>query len=228
MAMTQQLDKPIARKTEMLNEQEEKQKHMALFQCRQKIKEKNLDMQLVECDFKVDSKVITFYFTAEKRIDFRELVKELAGIYRKRIILRQIGARDRSKMLDGIGVCGRRLCCSSWITDFKTVTMQAAREQHLAANPARLTGVCGRLKCCLMYERDFYNEATKKFPQLAKPVETEKGRGFIDSIDVIKETVSVRYDNSNREDFALEHFKSFSYNCSKNCHAKPANPQDSL
>jgi len=189
----------------------------ALETCRQKVVVHNLQMKVADCEYQLDGNKITFYFTAEKRIDFRELVKDLAGVYHTRIELRQIGVRDEAKRLDGYGVCGRRLCCSSWISEFGPITTQAAKEQGLQLNPNKLAGVCGRLKCCLMYERDFYNEAIAQFPDLAKPIKTEKGEGLILKIDIFKDTFTVKYQSGEVEVLPLAVSKEKVYKCQNDC-----------
>ncbi|NIR52805.1 hypothetical protein GWO43_29700 [candidate division KSB1 bacterium] len=185
--------------------------------CKEKIAKHKLKMKLVDCEFQFDKKKITFHFTADKRVDFRKLVKDVAGIYRTRIEFRQIGARDESRRLGGYGVCGRKLCCSAWIKDFKPITTQAAKDQNLSLNPSKLAGVCGRLKCCLMYERDFYNEAIKKFPQLAKPIATDKGEGIVSNIDIFNEKILVLYPDDSTETFSLQYLQENVYKCEHDC-----------
>lgn len=185
--------------------------------CRQKIVVHNLEMKLVDCEYQLDGGKMTFYFTAEKRVDFRELVKDLASEYRTRIELRQIGVRDEAKRLGGYGVCGLKLCCSSWISEFAPITTQAAKEQNLPLNPNKLAGVCGRLKCCLMYERDFYNQAIAQFPELAKPITTEKGTGTITKIDIFHDTLTVKYANGEAEVLLLALVKDKIYKCENDC-----------
>lgn len=185
--------------------------------CKEKIAKNKLNMKLIDCEFQFDRKKITFHFTSEKRVDFRKLVKEMAGIYKTRIEFRQIGARDEARRLGGFGVCGRKLCCFNWIIDFKPITTQAAKDQNLSLNPSKLAGVCGRLKCCLMYERDFYNEAIKKFPQLAKPITTEKGEGIVSNIDIFNERVLVLYPDDTTETHSLEYLKTKLDQCENDC-----------
>ncbi|MFQ6113243.1 MAG: stage 0 sporulation family protein [bacterium] len=189
----------------------------ALEKCKQKLQDHPLDIKLVDCEFQFDGKKITFYFTSEKRVDFRELVKDLANVYKTRIEMRQIGVRDEAKRMGGYGVCGRFLCCTSWIKDFAPITTRAAKDQNLPMNPSKLAGLCGRLKCCLMYERDFYNQAIAKFPELAKPVTTEKGEGVVWSIDIFEEAVVVKYADETKETFPLEYIKSNFYECEHEC-----------
>lgn len=194
--------------------------------CRQKIVVHNLDMKLVDCEYQLDGSKITFYFTAEKRVDFRELVKDLASEYRTRIELRQIGVRDEAKRLGGYGVCGRKLCCSSWISEFAPITTQAAKEQNLPLNPNKLAGVCGRLKCCLMYERDFYNQAIAQFPGLAKEITTEKGTGTITKIDIFHDTLTVKYPNNEVEVLMLALVKDRIYKCENDCGHERGNMEE--
>jgi cell fate regulator YaaT (PSP1 superfamily) len=189
----------------------------ALELCREKVKHHGLLMKVADCEYQLDGNKITFYFTAEKRVDFRELVKDLAAVYHTRIELRQIGVRDEAKRLGGYGVCGRKLCCSSWIQEFAPITTQAAKEQNLPLNPSKLAGVCGRLKCCLMYERDFYNQAIAQFPELAKPITTEKGEGLITKIDIFKDTFTVKYQSGEVEVLPLAVAKEKVYKCQNDC-----------
>jgi cell fate regulator YaaT (PSP1 superfamily) len=189
----------------------------ALELCRQKVAQHGLMMKVSDCEYQLDGNKITFYFTAEKRVDFRELVKDLAAVYHTRIELRQIGVRDEAKRMGGYGVCGRKLCCSSWIQDFAPITTQAAKEQNLPLNPNKLAGVCGRLKCCLMYERDFYNQAIAQFPELAKPIKTEKGEGLITKIDIFKDTFTVKYLSGEVEVLPLAVSKEKAYKCQNDC-----------
>ncbi len=189
----------------------------ALELCRQKVDLHKLVMKVADCEYQLDGNKITFYFTAEKRVDFRELVKDLAAVYHTRIELRQIGVRDEAKRMGGYGVCGRRLCCSAWIDEFAPITTQAAKEQNLPLNPNKLAGVCGRLKCCLMYERDFYNQAIAQFPDLAKPIKTEKGEGLILKIDIFKDTFTVKYQSGEVEVLPLAVSKEKVYKCENDC-----------
>ncbi|MBN1349973.1 stage 0 sporulation family protein [candidate division KSB1 bacterium] len=194
--------KPNARDLVRLSENRQKEEE-GFVVCREKIKKSGLPMKLVDVEFQFDGNKITFYFTAEKRVDFRELVKDLAGHYRVRIELRQIGVRDEAKRISGYGVCGRRLCCSTWLSEFEPITTQCAKEQNLPLNPQKLSGVCGRLMCCLSYERCFYIEELKKYPEVNTPVNTPKGTGFVDKIDVFKEEVYLKYPSSELIKFTL-------------------------
>lgn len=197
--------------------QNRKREREAFETCRRKVKKLGLGMRLVDCEFQLDGRKITIFFTADKRIDFRKLVKIMAGKYKTRIEFRQIGAREGSRRLGGYGVCGRTLCCSSWISEFSPVTTQAAKEQNLPLNASKLAGVCGRLKCCLMFERDFYNQAIAEYPQLAKSIVTEKGDGIVDNIDIFNEEVTIKYPDDSTETYSLDYIKSRVYQCENGC-----------
>jgi cell fate regulator YaaT (PSP1 superfamily) len=160
--------------------------------CLGRIESRKLEMKLVDVEMQFDGNKITFYFTAEKRIDFRDLVKDLASTFKTRIELRQIGVRDEAKRLDGVGPCGRRLCCSSFLRDFAPVTLRMARDQQLALSPNKISGVCGRLMCCLAYERDEYVEALRGFPRLGARVKTASVEGKVTKADVFSRTVTIR------------------------------------
>ena len=148
--------------------------------CLKKIKEHGLDMTLTDVEYKFDNSKILFYFTADGRIDFRDLVKDLAAIYKTRIELRQIGVRDEVKRIGGNGVCGRELCCCTFLSDFETVSIKMAKEQNLSLNPSKISGNCGRLMCCLKYENDVYEEKAKRLPKVGAIVKTEDGEGVVD------------------------------------------------
>ncbi|MCS7083105.1 MAG: Signal peptidase-like protein [Bacteroidetes bacterium] len=164
--------------------------------CRRYIERLNLGMKLVDAEWQFDGKKLTFYFTAERRVDFRQLVRELAAEFRTRIELRQIGVRDEAARLGGIGSCGRELCCSTWLQEFKHVSTQAARVQNLPLNPAKLSGQCGRLKCCLNYELEQYLEALAQYPSLGTRLLTQRGEGVIEKIDIFQERLWVHYPES--------------------------------
>lgn len=170
-----------------------RRKEKEMFQvCLKKIKEHKLDMTLTDVEYKFDNSKILFYFTADGRIDFRELVKDLAAIYKTRIELRQIGVRDEVKRIGGNGICGRELCCCSFLSDFETVSIKMAKEQNMSLNPSKISGNCGRLMCCLKYENDVYEEKLKKLPNIGAIVATEEGEGEVDSIETLKERVRVK------------------------------------
>ena len=160
--------------------------------CLKKIKEHKLDMTLTDVEYKFDNSKILFYFTADGRIDFRELVKDLAAIYKTRIELRQIGVRDEVKRIGGNGVCGRELCCCSFLSDFETVSIKMAKEQNMSLNPSKISGNCGRLMCCLKYESDVYEEKLENLPNIGAIVDTEEGEGEVDAIETLKERVRVK------------------------------------
>ena len=160
--------------------------------CEKKIKEHKLDMQLTDVEYKFDDSKILFYFAAEGRIDFRDLVKDLAAIYKTRIELRQIGVRDEVKRIGGNGVCGRELCCCSFLSDFETVSIKMAKEQNISLNPSKISGNCGRLMCCLKYESEVYEDKLKRLPSIGAIVKTEDGEGEVDLIETLKEKVRVK------------------------------------
>jgi len=163
----------------------------ALVQCAQQVAQHQLPMKLVEAEYTFDGSRLTFYFTADERVDFRALVRDLAATFRTRIELRQIGARDQAKLQGGVGPCGKTLCCSSWITEFGVVSIKMAKEQNLPLNPSKISGVCGRLLCCLAYENDNYIQAKLFMPQVGTMLDTPSGMGRVVSINVPKESVEV-------------------------------------
>ena len=163
----------------------------ALVQCAKHVAQHALPMKLVEAEYAFDGSRLTFYFTADERVDFRALVRDLAATFRTRIELRQIGARDQAKLLGGLGPCGKTLCCSSWITDFGVISIKMAKEQNLPLNPAKISGVCGRLLCCLSYENDNYVQARQQMPQIGAKLETPSGSGRVIAINVPKNAVEV-------------------------------------
>src|SRR6516165_10468210 len=163
----------------------------ALVQCAQQVQQHNLPMKLVESEYTFDGSRLTFYFTADERVDFRALVRDLAATFRTRIELRQIGARDQAKLQGGLGPCGKTLCCSSWITEFGIVSIKMAKEQGLPLNPSKISGVCGRLMCCLAYENDNYIQAKQQMPQIGTMLSTPSGPGKVVSINVPQNSVEV-------------------------------------
>jgi len=165
-------------------------------ECLKFIEKHQLRMKLVDVEYQFDCNKITFFFTAEKRVDFRELVKDLAATYRTRIELRQIGVRDEAKRRDGYGICGKRQCCSNWLVDFSTITTQMARRQNLALNPQKLSGNCGRLLCCLKYEMDFYNDVMPQYPPVGVRCLTKYGAGIITKVDIFKEEICILLDDA--------------------------------
>ena len=160
--------------------------------CCQKIIQHKLDMKLIDVEFTFDGSTALFYFTADGRIDFRELVKDLAGIFRTRIELRQIGVRDESKMVGGLGMCGRAFCCSTFLGDFQPVSIKMAKEQGLSLNPVKISGTCGRLMCCLKYEQNAYEHLLKTTPKQGAIVETAEGRGVVTEVNLLTGRLKVR------------------------------------
>ncbi|MFA6635971.1 MAG: stage 0 sporulation family protein [Candidatus Omnitrophota bacterium] len=159
--------------------------------CEKKVAERGLSMKLVDAEYSFDRAKIIFYFTSESRVDFRDLVKDLASIFRVRIELRQIGVRDEAKMLGGIGPCGRKLCCISFLKDFNPVTIKMAKVQNLSLKPSKISGICGRLMCCLGYEHECYKECSKCLPKIGKEIRTPQGKGRVISTSPLKGTVTV-------------------------------------
>jgi len=175
--------------------------------CQKKIGEHKLDMKLVSVEYTFDNSKILFYFTANGRVDFRSLVKDLASVFKTRIELRQIGVRDEAKMLGGLGPCGRPVCCGAFLGDFQPVSIKMAKEQNLSLNPTKISGVCGRLMCCLKYEQDNYEQTRKRMPKVGKEVVTPDGNGVVWDLNIIKETVRVRIqkgDNSELKDYPVD------------------------
>ena len=159
-----------------------------------KIEEHKLSMKAIDVEYTFDGSKILFYFTAESRVDFREIVKDLASIYRTRIELRQIGVRDEAKMLGGLGICGRPFCCSSFLGEFQPVSIKMAKEQSLSLNPTKISGTCGRLMCCLKYEQDCYEELMKITPKIDAYVETAEGKGVVVETNILTGVIKVRLD----------------------------------
>ena len=162
--------------------------------CRQKIEDHKLEMRLVDAEYTFDNSKLLFYFTAESRVDFRELVKDLASVFRTRIELRQIGIRDEAKMIGGLGACGRPFCCTTFLSDFVQVSIKMAKEQNFSLNSAKISGACGRLMCCLRYEHEIYEAALKKTPAVGSYVSTAAGNGTVIEVRTLIETVKVRLD----------------------------------
>jgi cell fate regulator YaaT (PSP1 superfamily) len=160
--------------------------------CAERIRERDLPMKLVTVDYNLEGRKAVFYFSADNRVDFRELVRDLAQVLRVRVEMKQIGHRDETKVIGAIGPCGRELCCSSWLRDFDSVTVKMARDQGLALNPSRLAGMCGRLKCCLRYEYASYLELKRALPNVGKRVESVKGNGKVLRQNILKQTVLIQ------------------------------------
>ena len=210
---------PLRSVLRLANEQDEKtvaenraKEKRAMDVCNQKIVEHGLDMQLVSAECAFDGSKILFFFTADERVDFRELVKNLASIFHTRIELRQIGVRDKAKMVGGLGICGRPFCCATFLDDFQPVSIKMAKTQNLSLNPTKISGTCGRLMCCLKYEQDAYEDLLRTAPKTESFVDTPEGRGTVVEVDVLRQRVKVRMEESpetitifRNEDIAILH-----------------------
>jgi cell fate regulator YaaT (PSP1 superfamily) len=181
--------------------------HRVRIETRGQVERFNLKMKVTEAEWQFDRRKLTIYFTAERRVDFRELVRELARTFRTRIELRQIGVRDESALLGGVGRCGRELCCSTWLPELKPVSLQLAKDQNLSLNPAQISGCCGRLMCCLMYEHDTYVQARRRFPREGKTLRTAKGEEKVLSVDIWGERITLRGADGERRTVELEALK---------------------
>jgi len=183
---------------EILKKNQEKEK-AAYKVCKEKIKEYKLEMKLVDVEMQFDGSKITFYFTAAQRVDFRELVKDLASVYRTRIEMRQIGVRDEAKRISGCGICGRKQCCSAFLTEFEQITTIMAKDQQLALNPSKISGNCGRLLCCLRYENDMYLEIFKEFPPIGSRITLDGKRGILTYINIFENKGLLHFDGGGQE-----------------------------
>jgi cell fate regulator YaaT (PSP1 superfamily) len=170
-------------------QQREKQ---ALHTCRAAVTESGLPMKVIRADYNFNGTHLTFYFTAEKRVDFRSLVKDLARKFRTRIELRQVGVRDEVKLVGGYGLCGRPHCCATWMPEFRPISIRMAKQQNLPLSPMEISGACGRLLCCLAYENDYYAEVKKRLPRVGRTIHTPHGEGKVTAVNVIREDVTVR------------------------------------
>lgn len=193
-------EKDINKHKENKNKEEK-----ALEICLKKIQEHKLDMKLIDVEYTFDNNKVIFYFTADGRVDFRELVKDLATIFKTRIELRQIGVRDEAKMIGGLGPCGRSMCCSTFLGDFASVSIKMAKEQNLSLNPTKISGICGRLMCCLNYEQSTYEDIRKRLPKVGAVVKTEEGTGPVVGNSIVKEIVKVKLKKGDEE--VVEEFK---------------------
>ena len=173
-------------------EKEEK----AFLICQEKIAQHGLDMKLVEVEYNFEGNKILFFFTSEGRVDFRALVKDLAGVFHSRIELRQIGVRDEAKMLGGLGICGKPFCCATFLDEFQPVSIKMAKTQNLSLNPTKISGTCGRLMCCLKYEQEAYEDAVKRMPKNESFVETPEGVGTVSQVNLLREQVKVRLEDA--------------------------------
>ena len=171
--------------------------------CQEKVVSRGLEMNLVDAEYSYDYRKLVFYFTADGRVDFRELVKDLAAVFRTRIELRQIGVRDQARMVGGLGLCGRELCCCSFLNDFVPVSIKMAKEQGLSMNPTKISGSCGRLMCCLKYEQEAYEDAHARLPKLGDIVKIPQGKGTVTAIDLLREKVTVRLETEEAADLVV-------------------------
>ncbi len=185
----------------------------ALRICQEKIDAHGLEMKLIDVEYTFDNSKVVFYFTADGRVDFRELVKDLASVFRMRIELRQIGVRDEAKMIGGVGSCGRGLCCNTWLRDFEPVSIKMAKVQNLSLNPTKISGICGRLMCCLKYENDIYNELKKGMPNAGERVRTPDGIAVVTDVNILESLVRTRLvleeaspENDNEEKLSTEFY----------------------
>ena len=179
-------------KDEAMRQANKERRAEAMRICKEKIRAHNLEMKLVDCEFSFDGSKVVFSFSAEGRVDFRELVKDLASTFHTRIELRQIGARDETHLLGGIAPCGREVCCAGCMPEFKRVSIKMAKNQGLSLNPGKVSGLCGRLMCCLAYENDYYAEAYKKTPKIGSTVSTPEGKGMVVTVNMLKMEVRVK------------------------------------
>lgn len=192
----------IATHKDLKHYDDNKKKEKEAFKvCLDKIKKLKLNMNLTDVEYSFDNSKLLFYFTADGRVDFRELVKELASIFKTRIELRQIGVRDEVRRIGGNGICGRELCCCSFLNNFEAVSIKMAKEQNMSLNPSKISGNCGRLMCCLKYEQDVYEEKLSHLPKIGAIVQTEDGEGVVDSIETLKEIVKVKLKDDNDETY---------------------------
>jgi len=203
--------------------------------CLQKITEHNLEMHLVDVELTFDLSKIIFFFTADGRVDFRELVKDLAATFRMRIELRQIGVRDEAKMLSGIGICGRVLCCASFLDEFQPVSIKSAKDQGLSLNPTKISGICGKLMCCLKYEEETYAFLTKGMPGVGDLVRTSAGTGDVLSINILRQTAKIAIHQKNGADPAIDIYpvddiKILEHRpqCERNCKCEKCRPKDKV
>lgn len=185
----------IRRATE--NDEEKHQRNLerrdeAMRLCKEKIRSHGLEMKLIDAEYTMDNNKVVFYFTADGRVDFRDLVRDLASVFRMRIELRQVGVRDEAKMLGGVGNCGRGLCCHTWMTDFEPVSIKMAKVQNLSLNPTKISGICGRLMCCLKFENDVYAKLKKGIPNAGERVMTPDGKGIVVDANILESTVRTR------------------------------------
>jgi cell fate regulator YaaT (PSP1 superfamily) len=195
-----------------LNREHREKKEEALRLCREKIIKHGLEMKLIDVEFTFDNNKIIFYFTADGRVDFRELVKDLAGIFRMRIELRQIGVRDEAKIIGGCGICGCSLCCASWMQEFKPVSIKMAKNQNLSLNPNKISGICGRLVCCLRYENEAYTMLRQGMPEVGDLVDTADGRGRVEDVNLLQSRIRVKLFTGEKDEDGKELLSANLYN----------------
>ncbi len=205
-------------------EENQKKEKEAFAIAEEKIKKHKLEMKLTEVEYKFDNSKIIFYFTAEGRVDFRELVKDLASVFRTRIELRQIGVRDEVRKIGGNGVCGRELCCCSFLNNFDAVSIKMAKEQNMSLNPSKISGCCGRLMCCLRYEQDVYEDKLTRLPKIGAIVKTEEGEGMVDSVETLKEKVRVKFRDG--EGYFYKKYDAKDIKIIKNVESKKIDPEE--
>ena len=213
--------KPVLRvATERDDEQEagNKAKEKEAFKiCQEKIRKHGLEMKLIDAEYTFDNNKVLFYFTADGRIDFRELVKDLASVFRMRIELRQIGVRDEAKMIGGVGSCGRGLCCSTWLSDFEPVSIKMAKVQNLSLNPSKISGMCGRLMCCLKFENEVYTHLKKGMPTVGERIKTPDGMAIVSDVNILENIIKTRLvlDNGKKDENGEEKLSTEFYNYGK-------------
>ena len=206
--------------------EENKRKEKEAFKVAEnKIKKHKLKMNLTDVEYKFDNSKITFYFTSDGRVDFRELVKDLAAIYKTRIELRQIGVRDEVRRIGGNGVCGRELCCCSFLNNFDAVSIKMAKEQNLSLNPSKISGNCGRLMCCLRYEQEAYEEKLARMPKIGAIVKTEDGEGTVDSIETLKQKIRVKFEDK-EDGYYFKKYKASDVKILKNIEKEEMNEEE--
>lgn len=202
--------KPVTRlatEEDMEKNRQNKEKEKEAFEvCVEKIKKHGLEMRLIATELTFDNNKLIFYFTADGRIDFRDLVKDLASVYRTRIELRQIGVRDEAKYINGIGICGRTLCCATFLGDFHPVSIKMAKDQGLSLNPSKISGVCGRLMCCLKYEQNAYEDLLKGLPKEGDIIDTPEGQGEVLSVNVLKQVIKTAIRKPPKNDIGVSFF----------------------
>ncbi len=200
----------VATKEDAIKYEENKSKESEAFKiCLEKIRNHDLGMKLIDVEYTFDNNKVIFYFTADGRVDFRELVKDLAAVFKTRIELRQIGVRDEAKMISGIGPCGKGLCCATFLGEFEPVSIKMAKEQSLSLNPTKISGICGRLMCCLKYEQDTYEEVRKYLPKVGALVETAEGNGEVVESNVLYEKVKVKLDSGDNNSKTIKEFSMY-------------------